>query len=83
MAKVSGWSRIIENLVVQKHIVLSDNVELFLQIEDDDCAYYFVDHATRTEFWLEELNTDDLNIPAVVSPSHLRQDMSHIPHAKY
>ena len=82
MAKVGDWSRVIEDLIAQKHIVLSDNVELFLQIEDNDCAYYFVDHATRIEFWLEELNTDDLNIPAVVSPSHLRQNISRVSHAK-
>jgi len=78
MAKVGDWSKIIEDLIAQKHIVLSDNVELFLQIEDNDCAYYFVDHATRTEFWLEELNTDDLNIPAVVSPSHLRMALEEL-----
>lgn len=83
MAKVGGWSKIIEELVAQKHIVLSDNVELFLQIDDYDCAYYFIDHATKTEFWLEELNSDDLNISEVVSPSHLRQDTPHTPCAKY
>jgi hypothetical protein len=76
MANVSIWITTIEELVAQRNIVLSDNVELFLQIDDDDCAYYFIDHVTRTEFWLDALNTDDLNIPPVVSPSHLRQDVS-------
>lgn len=50
MAKVSIWITTIKELVVQRNIVLSDSVELFLQIDDDNCAYYFVDHVTRTEF---------------------------------
>jgi hypothetical protein len=83
MAKVSSWSRLIEELIAEKNIVLSDDVELFLQIEEDDCAYYLVDHATRTEFWLDELSTDDINIPGVVSTSHLRQDMSCTFHTRY
>lgn len=78
MAKVGGWSRTIEELIAQKHIVLSDNIELFLQIDDNDCAYYFVDHATRTEFWLDALNTDDLGISAVASPSHLRMALEEL-----
>jgi hypothetical protein len=72
MAKVSIWITTIEELVARKNIELSDSVELFLQIDDDDCAYYFVDHVARTEFWLDALNTDDLNLPPVASPSHLR-----------
>jgi hypothetical protein len=50
MAKVSIWITTIEELVAQRNIILSDSVELFLQIDDDNCAYYFVDHVTWTEF---------------------------------
>jgi hypothetical protein len=83
MAKVNSWSRMIEELAAEKNIVLSDDVELFLQIDDDDCTYYFVDHATRMEFWLDEVNTNDLNISGVVSASHLRQIMSCTLHARH
>jgi hypothetical protein len=78
MAKVSIWITTIEELqvVAQRNIVLSDSVKLFLQIDDDDCAYYFVNHFTLTEFWLDVLNTDDLNIPLVISSSHLHQEIS-------
>jgi hypothetical protein len=52
MAEVSIWITTIEELVAQRNlnIVLSDSVELFLQINDDNCAYYIVDHVTQTEF---------------------------------
>lgn len=71
MAKVTIFVKKIDKLLVRKGIALSSNVELFLQIDGAGCGYYFVDHATRTEFWLDPLDADDLNIPPVVSPSHL------------
>jgi len=54
---------------------LSENVELFLQPEesdDDACGYYFVDHASRTDFWLEDVSSEDVGIPASTSPAQLR-----------
>ena len=83
MEKINRASRIIEELLVQKQIVLSDEVELFLQINDHDCTYYFVDHATRIEFWLDEFDTEDLNISPVVSPSHLSKRTPRISQIKY
>ena len=52
---------------------LSDDVELFLQLDGSGCAYYFVDHVTRTEFWMDPLDTEYLNIPPIISASHLSQ----------
>ncbi|KAF9467791.1 hypothetical protein BDZ94DRAFT_1247739 [Collybia nuda] len=85
MAKVNYWSKSIEDILSQQDATVSDDLELFLQIEGDDCAYYFVDHSTRTEFWLETLNTEDLNMFPVVSPSHLKLALeehywSHVEH---
>lgn len=71
MAKVNFWSKSIEDILAQRSATVSDDLELFIQIEGDDCAYYFVDHSTRTEFWLEAFSTEDLNMFPVVSPSHL------------
>lgn len=76
MAKVNYWSQSIGDILAQKSAMVSDDLELFIQIEEDDCAYYFVDHSTRTEFWLEAFSTEDLNMFPVVSPSHL----SKFPH---
>ncbi|KAF8068882.1 hypothetical protein FPV67DRAFT_1095201 [Lyophyllum atratum] len=72
MGKVSYWIKEIEDLLPQKQIVLSEGVELFLEIDGEDCAYYFVDHRSRTEFWLDAIDTDDLELLPAVSPSHLK-----------
>ena len=58
-AKVNCYAKIIEEFLVQKEIVFSEDVELFIQVEDDDFTYYFVDHAARTQFWLDAFDTDD------------------------
>ncbi|GLB42354.1 hypothetical protein LshimejAT787_1103690 [Lyophyllum shimeji] len=72
MEKLTYWIKEIEDLIPRKQILLTDDVELFLQIEGDDCAYYFVDHRSRTQFWLDVVDTDDLGLLPAVSPSHLR-----------
>jgi hypothetical protein len=77
MAKINSYIKIIEELLVEKEIVLSDDVELFIQVGDDDFTYYFVDHTTRTQFWLDEFDTDDLGLSSVVSATHLSKDISH------
>ncbi|KAF8889704.1 hypothetical protein BD779DRAFT_1671802 [Infundibulicybe gibba] len=61
--------------VIQKHPTVATNapqIELFIRIDGEDCTYYLVDHATRTEFWLDAYDTDDLNIAPVASRSHLK-----------
>ncbi|KAJ7634769.1 hypothetical protein FB45DRAFT_474018 [Roridomyces roridus] len=67
LGKVTRWVQKIEEMLADQHFRMTEQVELFIKIEEDDCAYYFVDHVTHTEFWLEELNTYDLGLPPVVS----------------
>ncbi|KAJ7512641.1 hypothetical protein B0H11DRAFT_1946634 [Mycena galericulata] len=69
--KVTCWIEKIEERLVRINFPVSDQVELFIKIEDDNCAYYLVDHATRAQSWLEEINTYDLGLPPVVSLSQL------------
>ncbi|KAF7364603.1 hypothetical protein MVEN_00329500 [Mycena venus] len=69
--KVTHWIKKIEDLMADKKIPVSGQLELFIKIEDEDCAYYFVDHASRAESWLEGIDTDDLGLPPVVSLSQL------------
>ncbi|KAJ6541114.1 hypothetical protein B0H10DRAFT_1855449 [Mycena sp. CBHHK59/15] len=71
LAKVTHWIRRIEDIVVDKQIPIADQIELFIKIEDEDCAYYFVDHATCAQFWIEDIDTDELGLPPVVSVSQL------------
>lgn len=65
------WAKTIEALLEEKNIPLSNTIELFILIEDADCAYYLIDHSSRSQFWLEPLRTDELGIPDADSPSHL------------
>jgi hypothetical protein len=74
MDKIIYWSEGIQALLSHKGTTIGENVELLLQLDDeypDSCAYYFVDHATRSVFWLHEVSTEDLNLYPVTSKSHL------------
>ncbi|KAF8155638.1 hypothetical protein B0H34DRAFT_504436 [Crassisporium funariophilum] len=70
--KICAWSQEVEKQAASKDFILNESVELFLQIEDDDCNYYFADHATQTLFWLEDLDTTELGLLPVISSSHLK-----------
>ncbi|KAG6847623.1 hypothetical protein H0H93_006975, partial [Arthromyces matolae] len=77
MERVDYWIKDIEDTLPKKGIVLSDKVELFIEVDDDnDCAFYFIDHHTRTQFWLDNVTTEDMGIDPVVSPSHLSSSIS-------
>ncbi|KAF9031141.1 hypothetical protein BDP27DRAFT_1409897 [Rhodocollybia butyracea] len=67
-----------EILVKKKNIPISNALELYLMIEDTGCAYYFVDHASQSQFWLEQVQSDELGIPDVDSPSHLNIYLQHL-----
>ncbi|KAF7355801.1 hypothetical protein MVEN_00908200 [Mycena venus] len=71
LEKVTRWIERIDDLIASKNFPVSDQLELFIKMEDEDCAYYFVDHATQAEAWLEDIDTDDLGLPPVVSLSQL------------
>ena len=62
------------NKELQHHdIKIPPRCELFLELGEDHtfCNYYFVDHIGRGLFWLEDLGTESLEIPAAMSHSHL------------
>ncbi|KAJ3758809.1 hypothetical protein EV360DRAFT_82715 [Lentinula raphanica] len=65
------WVKTIEAKIEANNLPLSPSIELFLLIENTGCAYYFIDHASRSQFWLEAIPSEELNIPDVDSPSHL------------
>ncbi|TFK26155.1 hypothetical protein FA15DRAFT_667833 [Coprinopsis marcescibilis] len=70
--KITKWISHIEKQALHKSFNLSSSVELYLQLEDDDCNYYFVDHSTRTLFWLDAFETHEVGLLPVVSSSHLK-----------
>jgi hypothetical protein len=73
MNKVSFWTSSLEKAFQTKGMKLSTTTELFLEPRDDmeSCGYYLVDHATRTEFWINPVSTALLGVGRVTSISHL------------
>ena len=68
---ISAWLIAVEELASKKGFTFTDHTELFLELHENDCNYYFVDHAFRTLFWLDAYDTSELGILPVVSSSHL------------
>jgi hypothetical protein len=80
MEKITYWSEGMQEVLAHRGITIGGDVELLLQLDDEDpdsCAYYFVDHATRSVFWLHEVSTQDLNLYPVTSKSHLSTCRRH------
>jgi hypothetical protein len=81
--QICAWADEVERQAADKDFALTDSVELFLQLDHEDCNYYFIDRTTQTMFWLEQYDTSELGLHPVVSSSHLRmvleaQYWSHI-----
>ncbi|KAJ7785164.1 hypothetical protein DFH07DRAFT_1054549 [Mycena maculata] len=66
------WIDYIRDMFLGAKVDVSRETELFIKLEEDGCAYYFVEHSTRTQFWLETSSTEKLGLPAVLSTSHLK-----------
>lgn len=66
MDQVVYWAQRLEERCCSEGISLSNDVELFLQLnesEADHCAYYFIKHGTRTQFWIDNVDTEALGLP--------------------
>ncbi|KAJ7645190.1 hypothetical protein DFH06DRAFT_1096919 [Mycena polygramma] len=72
MENVGRWIKHIEALLSDVEIQISEDFELFVEIDGENCAYYFVDHATCAQFWLESSDTDRLGLQQVSSASQLK-----------
>lgn len=71
-AETEKWIQHLCAQMTEKEMNFAD-LELCIRVDDDnDCLYYIVDKRNRTLLWLNDFNTDELDLPDVVSPSHLR-----------
>ncbi|EAU89451.2 hypothetical protein CC1G_07677 [Coprinopsis cinerea okayama7 len=70
--KLLPWITRVEKMVEDKAFTLDDSMELYVQMEGEDCNYYFADHAARAIFWLESFETSEVGLLPVVSDSHLK-----------
>jgi len=68
---ICAWVIKVEERASKKGFAFTDRTELFLELDGNDCNYYFVDHGIRTLFWLDAYHTSELGILPVVSSSHL------------
>ncbi|KAJ7581535.1 hypothetical protein C8J56DRAFT_267598 [Mycena floridula] len=69
---VDFWLNKVEQLVYRNQIKISQQMELCLVIDGEDCGYYFIDRVSKTAFWADPVSTEELELPAVLSPSHLK-----------
>lgn len=72
----------IHQILVKHSGNISKNTELYIRAEDSSnntCGYYFIDHSTQTEFWVEPIDPEDLGILLVCSQSHLSMCHSGCP----
>ncbi|PPQ81676.1 hypothetical protein CVT25_013354 [Psilocybe cyanescens] len=71
--QICAWTSVVEKLAQDKGFLLPiESVELFLQLDGEDCNYYFIDRSTQTLFWLDRHDTTELGLHPTISPSHLR-----------
>jgi hypothetical protein len=70
--KITYWISTIDDLLKEKDMQSTPDKELFLALDGEDCKYYLVDYATKIQFWLHPMSTDDLNLCGVLSDSHLK-----------
>ncbi|KIJ11744.1 hypothetical protein PAXINDRAFT_15450 [Paxillus involutus ATCC 200175] len=77
---ILGYVKLVQKELQCHDIKVPPRCELFLELEDDrtQCNYYFVDHAAKGLFWLEELGTESLDISAAMSPSHLEGGLERL-----
>ena len=71
--KVCAWAAEVERQAEKQGLLFSieKNLELFLEIEENNCSYYLVDRGSATIFWLTEYSTTELGLQPAVSDSHL------------
>jgi hypothetical protein len=75
MERITYAAKLVDDLISQRGVQLSDDMELFLQLDEtlDTISYYFIDHTARTQFWIDSQPTQLLNLPPVISMSHLSE----------
>jgi hypothetical protein len=79
MKRIAGFAKEAELLLSAMNFEPRDTLELLLQLKDgeDVCYYYFIDHETRTQFWIHDISTQDLNLYPVTATSHLSMSCHH------
>ncbi|KAJ7654634.1 hypothetical protein DFH06DRAFT_942995, partial [Mycena polygramma] len=67
LTKLGPYVEEIERLLLEMGIEMTDTLELYIQLEEEGCGYYLVEHSMRTMFWLHDQTIDDLDLSVVPS----------------
>ncbi|KAJ7664025.1 hypothetical protein DFH06DRAFT_1324512 [Mycena polygramma] len=67
LTKLGPYVEEIERLLLEMGIEMTDTLELYIQLEEEGCGYYLVEHSMRTMFWLHDQTIDDLDLSVVTS----------------
>ena len=73
--RIHYWMAVTSKLAEAQDIILTSSIEVVLQLDEDSentCGYYLADHDSATIFWLQEVSSEDLDIPDSVSTYQLR-----------
>lgn len=72
--KVLASTEMIQDFAERLDFKWPKNSELYVRPQEgnDGCAYYIVDHDYQTELWLQDMDTQVLDIPDASSMDHLR-----------
>lgn len=72
-AEVLEAIEVVDEKVADHKAALSDTVEVYINLDGDNtCGYYLIDHSLRVQFWLDEVDTDELYLPPSASEEHFR-----------
>lgn len=78
LERVEFWIEYFDKLLSASLVSIRPTMELFVTVEDDDCSYYFVDHAARTQWWLGFNSTEGLGLPWDVATSQSSKYLIYI-----
>lgn len=73
--KVLASTEMIQDFAERLDFKWPKNSELYVRPQEgnDGCAYYIVDHDYQTELWLQDMDTEVLDIPDASSMDHLSE----------
>ncbi|KIY47420.1 hypothetical protein FISHEDRAFT_59699 [Fistulina hepatica ATCC 64428] len=78
-SRVQVWVEHIEGMLVEKDVLVTEHMELFLEIDDEDCSYYLVDHKACVLFWLDKQESENLGLTRLVLQSLFWLHVEHFP----
>ncbi|KAF8578970.1 hypothetical protein K439DRAFT_1638397 [Ramaria rubella] len=73
LCKINNWLKEFHQAREHLYFELPPAYEVLLELdlEEEGCRYYLIDHERQTLFYLDDANNDHLDLPEVCSTTHL------------